>query len=85
MNNPADHRLTTQPVSPGFFVDWSGKTRSIGSNADGVVSRIALRSERQMVEVVDSEGFVTYEADYHPDLDSIKACGATVELLDVGT
>lgn len=67
------------PQALGFFVDWNGLTRPVAP-FDGGVAQIGLRGDRRMVEVVDGEGFVIYEADLHASLDSIRACGASVVL-----
>lgn len=68
-------------TTSGFFVDWDGKTRAVGTSRDGVLAQVARRNGRLMVEVVDGEGFVAYEADLHEDLASIEAAGVTVEMI----
>jgi hypothetical protein len=71
----------------GFFVDWNGDTRRVGSPGTGyscspVTMRGAGVEAYQAVDVLDSEGFVIHEAVYYPTLEAIKAVGVSVNLVE---
>lgn len=70
----------------GFFVDWDGNTRRVEKPGPGlscqVVECTLWGNPYKGVDVLDHEGFVTYEATYYETLDALRAVGVTVNLLD---
>lgn len=58
----------------GYFVDWNGEVRSIFSPGDGY----RCETDNHCVDVIAEDGEIIYEADYHPSIESIKACGVDV-------
>lgn len=72
--------------STGFFVDWNGDTRRVerpGFGYTATVHRKELDGEPYLaLDVIDSEGFVTFEAVYYPSLEALRAVGVTVRLVE---
>jgi hypothetical protein len=75
---------TPAPCQPGFFVDWNGDTRRTeapGAGMSCIVRECALNGEPYLgVDVVDHEGFVTYEATYFPDLETLQKEGISIRM-----
>lgn len=68
-------------MKSGYFVDWNGMTRSVESPGDGYTCKMVAHDGFQAVDVIDSQGFVCHEADYHESLDSLERAGVTVSLV----
>ncbi len=65
----------------GYFVDWDGKTRRVETPGNGYTCKVVARDGFQAVDVIDSQGFVCHDADYHESLDSLGRVGVIVSLV----
>ena len=60
-------------TTSGFFVDWNGVTRRVEAPGDGYTCRVYPANGYTAVDVIDSQGFVTYEAEYYQTEEAIAA------------
>lgn len=67
-------------VPEGFFVDWDGNTRRTEAPGPGMSCRVYDADDYRRVDVIDREGFVTYEAVYYPTVEAIQAVGVNVNM-----
>lgn len=68
-------------MGSGYFVDWNGNTRRIGSPGDGYTCKVVVRQGLKFVDVIDSAGFVCHEADYHESIASLEQAGVVVSIV----
>ncbi|MDF9779071.1 hypothetical protein [Pseudomonas baetica] len=72
----ASQRAATAAIT-GFFVDWTGVTRSVSN--PGASYKYVQSVDSRFVEVLGSDGGVVHEADLWPSLDELKAAGIPIK------
>lgn len=63
--------MKTNKVTTGFFVDWDGVTRQVEAPGDGYTCHVYQKNNYTVVDVIDQEGFVTFEAEYYQTEEAI--------------
>jgi hypothetical protein len=59
----------------GYFVDWNGRVHDLQALGPSFGHDVVVDTYHMIVSVIDHEGGEIFRGDYHPDVESLRACG----------